>query len=415
MQKRGTGILFLLALLIAAGALFQDFRFDSTLTNEHTTAVAVEREFGALDASLASFRAAQTGYVATGQVPASWMTRANERLQALESALLARKTASSDPDALKRYDAAVEALTALKHVDGQIRSAVDLSDRTRASELVFQDAEDAASRLSAELGAARTIEQQASIRRTGQTATLRIALNGAAVLLIMVITAYFGRSLSVAGAKSPPTMAQMIRDLPPPVKTGAPTAPSAAVPAQVPVHPPAPAPAPATSGGITTSGPLIHRPAALAAAAELCVDLARLLDSRDIPALLERASSVLDAKGIMIWSLDAGEGVLRPSLAHGYSEKVTRKIRPLPVGDENITSQALRSLQPQTMAGAGPGDAAAIAIPLISSAGCVGVMAAEIRQSRPHSDVVSLARIIAAQFTTLVAPGDDALGRTAEA
>ena len=173
--------------------------------------------------------------------------------------------------------------------------------------------------------------------------------------------------------------------------------------------------APSVSGAIAASGPLLQRPAALAAAAELCVDLARLLDSRDIPALLERASSVLDAKGIMIWSVDSGDGVLRPSLSHGYSERVTRKMRPLAVGDENITSQALRSLQPQTMAGAGPGDSAAIAIPLIASTGCVGVMAAEIRQSRPHSDVVSLARIIAAQFTTLVTPADEALGRTAEA
>jgi hypothetical protein len=124
---------------------------------------------------------------------------------------------------------------------------------------------------------------------------------------------------------------------------------------------------------------------------------------------------VLDAKGIMIWSVDSDEGLLRPSLSHGYSEKVTRKIRPLPMSDENITSQAMRSLQPQTLAGAGPGDSAAIAIPMIGSMGCVGVMAAEIRQSRPHNDVIALARIIAAQFTTLVAPADEALGRTAEA
>lgn len=416
MRKRGTGILFLVALLIAAGALFQDFRFDSTLTNEHTASVTVERDLGALDASLASFRAAQAGYIATGQVPASWMTRANERLQALETALLARKSGSTEPEALKRYDAAVEALGALKNVDGQIRSSVELGDRIRATELVFHDAEDAANRVAAEIGAARTIEQQASIQRIGRTAIMRIALNGAAVLLIVVITAYFARSISILVAKPPVTTAQMIRDLPPPVKAGTQAAGAPApAPVPAPTPPPTPAPLPAASGAFATAGPLVQRPAALAAAAELCVDLARLLDSRDIPALLERASSVLDAKGIMIWAVDSDEGVLRPSLTHGYSEKVTRKIRPLPVGDENITSQALRSLQPQTMAGAGPGDSAAIAIPLIASTGCVGVMAAEIRQSHPDRDVVSLARIIAAQFTTLVAPAEDVLGRTAEA
>jgi hypothetical protein len=117
------------------------------------------------------------------------------------------------------------------------------------------------------------------------------------------------------------------------------------------------------------------KPATLAATAELCVDLARLLDGRDVQALLARASEVLGAKGIMIWSADAGSEQLRPSLAHGYSEKVLRKLQPLAMGDENITSQTYRTMKPQSMNGNHGGDSMAIAVPLISTGGCVGVMA----------------------------------------
>ena len=44
----------------------------------------------------------------------------------------------------------------------------------------------------------------------------------------------------------------------------------------------------------------------------------RVIDSRDVPALLERAASVLDAKGIILWIAEAGATTLRPSISHGY-------------------------------------------------------------------------------------------------
>jgi hypothetical protein len=117
----------------------------------------------------------------------------------------------------------------------------------------------------------------------------------------------------------------------------------------------------------------------------------------------------------MIWSADADKSHLMPSLCQGYGENVLRRLRPLQADDDNITSLAFRTMQPQTMPGSTLGDSAAIAVPLITPAGCVGVLAAEVRQSRPHPDVVPLARIIAAQFSTLVGPQDAALPRAADA
>ena len=137
---------------------------------------------------------------------------------------------------------------------------------------------------------------------------VRLALNGLALVLITIIALYFGRASSILAAAPEPTMAQMIRELPPPVKGAARAAPSA-------------------SDGACRDPESRHavpRPVSLSAAAELCGDLARILDGRDVQALLERTAILLDAKGLMIWLVDTGGAILRPSMCHGYPDKVLR-------------------------------------------------------------------------------------------
>jgi hypothetical protein len=56
------------------------------------------------------------------------------------------------------------------------------------------------------------------------------------------------------------------------------------------------------------------------------------------------------------------------------------------------------------MNGASVTDPAAIAIPLLTGTGCVGVMAAELKHNRPPADLMPIARIVGAQFSALVAP-----------
>jgi hypothetical protein len=257
----------------------------------------------------------------------------------------------------------------------------------------------------------RKLEQAAHANGSGSAATWRAGINAMALLVLVAACGLMARAVSQVAPRAASSTAQMIKDLPPAVKSGSHTSLSlTGAPAAAPVTPVPPAPAAAAPNPAVAPA---LRPATLAATADICVDLARLLDGRDVPGLLARASAVLDAKGIMIWSADAG--VLRPSLAHGYGEKVLRKLKPLAIADENITSQTFRTLQPQTMDGVQGGDATAIAVPLISTGGCVGVMAAEIRNGRSHHDSIALARIIAAQFATIVGPAEDGLSKAAEA
>jgi hypothetical protein len=65
--------------------------------------------------------------------------------------------------------------------------------------------------------------------------------------------------------------------------------------------------------------------------------------------------------------------------------------------------------------GAGSSAAGAIAVPLVTANGCTGVLAAELRETKMVSDATALARIIAAQFATIIAPTPAVGARAAEA
>jgi hypothetical protein len=123
---------------------------------------------------------------------------------------------------------------------------------------------------------------------------------------------------------------------------------------------------------------------------------------------------VLDARGIVLWAVDADGARLHPSICHGYSDRVVQKLRPLQIDADNVTSLAFRSNQPQTINGAAPTDSAAIAIPLLTGSGCVGVLAAELRHNRPPADLMPVARILGAQFSTLIGVPETSARRTAQ-
>jgi len=387
-----------LIVLLAAGTLVQDFRFDSLLARERANAAAIDRDLASIIGSIADLRAAQAGYVATGQAPAAWMTRATEAFDRVTRGLEARKTAAPNADALAKYDGALKAVANLGSIDSRVRESVAQEDRLHAGDLIFIDAQQAADAAQSELTGARAAEEQAATQRTSRLAMMRLGMNGLAIVFITIIALYFGRSLSILRNAPPASTAQMIKDLPPPVK-GTSTLNLSSGPS---TQPATPAPA------VTAPAGPAPRPVSLSAAAELCVDLARLLDGRDVPGLLERTAMLLDAKGIMIWAVDTGGALLRPSMCHGYSEKILTRLRPLQVDGDNVTSLAFRSMQAQSFPGATAADSGAIAVPLITASGCVGVLAAEVRPGKPHPDLLPVARIVAAQFSTLVNPLDAA-------
>jgi len=142
----------------------------------------------------------------------------------------------------------------------------------------------------------------------------------------------------------------------------------------------------------------------LAQVATLCADLARLADTRTLPSLLERAAGVLDASGVVLWIADPDGRELSPIVVHGYPPHLATRMGTILRDAENVTAAALRTGLTQTMKADAISNGA-IAVPLVSSGGCVGVMAAEVKNGgEQHGALLAAAAVIAAQLATLVGP-----------
>jgi transcriptional regulator with XRE-family HTH domain len=139
----------------------------------------------------------------------------------------------------------------------------------------------------------------------------------------------------------------------------------------------------------------------LVAAAHLCTSLGRVLDARDVAPLLEDAARILDAVGLIVWSWDPRARTLRPSLAHGYSDRVLAQLPKVRRDSDNAIAAAFRSAEPRIVDGAGRATGAVV-VPLMAPRGCVGVLALELRDGgEQHESVRALATILAAQMANL--------------
>jgi hypothetical protein len=394
MSKRGLGLVLVLtfAVAIGAAALLQDFRFDRSLAHERESAEHISRRLESTLLAVANLRGAQAGYLAAGQGPDFWMKRAGEMAADVEKGLSDVQAATTSPEARARYDAAMSILGGINSLDQKARDDITNGERLLASDVIFMDLTESTQRLNAEIAAAREIDRASSEARIAELRRWRFQLGAGAIGLLTAI-------LLGLGLRRPRQAVAIEPAVDAPIDAPAPTPVVAAVPPIV----AAPAEAP--------EGPRVN----LADAAQVCVDLARVLDGHDVPPLLERAAVVLDAKGLVLWVADPAGATLRPSLTHGYSDKVLKRLRPLQVDSDNVTSLAFRSMQSQTLSSRSNGLTDAIAVPLITSTGCIGVLAAEVMQPVDGNDRLSVARMFAAQLATLITPDAASAAKTAEA
>ena len=134
-------------------------------------------------------------------------------------------------------------------------------------------------------------------------------------------------------------------------------------------------------GGTAAGGvrPSAHAPANidLLAAANLCEKLAQADASSDVTLLLREAVRVLDAVGLIVWAWDARAAELKPALAEGYSASVLAQLPKVRRDTDNATAAAFRSARTCAVR-AGDTDTAALAVPVMSPGGCVGVLTVEL-------------------------------------
>ena len=138
--------------------------------------------------------------------------------------------------------------------------------------------------------------------------------------------------------------------------------------------------------------------------AQLCSELARITESRQLPALLERAAKVLEASGIIAWVADPGGRELRPAMSFGYADQIVAKMGSIPRDAGNAVAGAYRAAAIRTVAGDGATNGALVA-PLMTADGCIGVLSAEMKTgSEKDESSQALATIFASQLATLVSP-----------
>ena len=381
-RRLGLVLVLTFSVAVVAGALVEGFRLDDQLSRERASVDALNQRQHAAALALSNLRGAQAAYFAAGQGPAFWQTRATEASARVEESITDLQAQAVSDSAKPHYQAAMAALGSLNGLDQKARDELaQESDRT-AADTVFTEAAASATQLESEIMSAGADEASVRGVRIGRLQTRHVQVEAAALgaLLLAVLVLGFLRRPPVAVA-APLEEPLALRS----------TIPAVAPP---PVRPPADSPAPSLD---------------LASASQICVDLARVLDSQDLPPILGRAAAVLGAKGIVLWVADTSGALLRPSLAHGYSDRVLQRLGPLQADADNVTSLAFRSMQPQTLADAARGTPNAIAVPLISATGCTGVLSAEVTSGQAGADIVAIARMFAAQLATLVTPSETAL------
>lgn len=152
----------------------------------------------------------------------------------------------------------------------------------------------------------------------------------------------------------------------------------------------------------TTGHPEPDFPPDLSDVARLCTEFCRVLETRDVAPLLEHVAELLDAVGLIVWVWDPQWTVLKPALAHGYSDEMLAKLPRVRRETDNATAASFRSAQTLVVKGDDQ-TSGAVVVPLMTPAGCTGVFAVELQHGREQRESVrALATIFAAQLSTFV-------------
>lgn len=373
-------VLVAIAIGVTAGYFLRTTELNLAATRDAANALRERRD--ALVATLADLRASQVAYVARGQGDGFWMSHVSKLLPSFGQQMAAFKDSLSAPAAQADLEPAAAAMENFQKLDARAQEYVKSGDPLLASDLIFSDGLGAIATATSQVQAALTDELQ--VRDAATTALqLRqlLTLGGAAagVLLILVVLGFTG---------------------------------AAAAPMVEPLSPPAVA----AAEPMTVTKIVGLNPASLATAAKVCTEMARVAETRQLPALLERSAKILGATGMIVWVADPSGRELRPVMAFGYQDQMVARLGTIPRDAANAAAAAYRSGELRTANGTATVNGALVA-PLVTADGCIGVLAAEMKGgSEKDEGSQALASIFAAQLATLVSPPSSAaLTRAAEA
>lgn len=416
-------VIALLALGAAGAAAFRVFQYEHRLASAAASTRAAEYAVESAANHISEIKAAVAAYVAPGQGQDVWAARVSMLLEKLRAswgeldraAMSAGITFTAEADIFDRLEAAEE----------RARHHARAGQTLMAGELIFTEVRELLDALRLDTARARdeitqrSDWQQVQIRREQALLTLGAAGVMAMAILVLVpagrmteanvsgapehrtapVVAAAPAHRTASAAARPATQASSGATSPKPAIAGgggpsAPVAPDATAgqpPRNIPI-------VRVGSIGPTTPVP----PITLTEAAAVCTDLGRVSQSNEIGTLLERAGRVLSASGVIVWMASENRDELFPVVSSGYDERLFARIGSIRRDASNLTASAFRDGGARTSP-KGCSSAAALAVPLLTPQGPIGIFSAEFRElSEVDSDRLALATIFAAQLANLL-------------
>lgn len=366
MHSRIARVMLVAGLLMAGVGAGIQLRFllghSRQLADDYRELVA---QLGRFEAQLADLSTGQSAYVAPGQPDAPWLERVSVLTARLPSELAAIKARARSADSATAVQSVSEALSKVAAADASARDYLGQEQELMAADVVFGEGRDAiiAARSSTALiakseGAAFDAEQAADQQKALIVAAVTAGLWVIGILLLMPRTG--------TAKETATTLAEITR-----------------VPVPERVDPAVPPPT-----------------IDLAAAADLCTALSRVVTSAALPDMLARAAALIDAPGVIVWMGSGDE--LFAGMSHGYDPRSIRRLGAIPRDADNATAEAWRTGELRTVVGDMVSNGAIVA-PMFGPESCVGVLAAEVRHGReqdPATQAVTL--MIAAQLATVI-------------
>jgi CHASE3 domain sensor protein len=437
MKSRAVRLSLLVFFVVALGVTAYLFWKTESAERSHAAArESFEADVRSAARQVVDLRGAQQAYVATGQENPFWFSRVASILSNVRPRVDALRTAALAADARTELDAAAGSLQDFEQMDNRARDFVRRGELDRAADLIFSSGTELTENAVSGLDRAAAVE--AGLRNEEAATAARRQLfalatgGGAAVLVLLLLypTGAEDRVHVMSPAVHQSGTPRLLADRAPASHgarhegslgvehegwTSAKRASQAAAgtaPAAEPVQAPSagvpdlPLAVPEMAEPVATYVPSPAPAAAFnfGAVASLCTELSRIDDTMALPPLLERAAHVLDAVGIILWIADPDARELTPVLAQGYPQHLVTRLGTIPRHAENATAAAFRTSLLQTVV-ADEVSNGAIAAPLVTCGGCVGVMAAEVRgDGARETPKLASACIIAAQLASLVGP-----------
>lgn len=366
------------------------------LAEERSSEQAFTDLVWAVPLALADLRSAQQAYVADGQDREYWTAQADAHLEAVLRSIDDLKQ-GADPGTLAELDEAVAVVADIRELDADARGLIGSDQPLQASDEIFTRGLELFARATAHVQTAWQAERAARADAMGAARSTQTSMSwlvAGVFFLSLLALAPLSRSEESAEADEYDAAEAAALSMLPPNRPAS----------DEHDRPPADGGEAKDDDGAPTAEPAVPD---LGATAALCTDFSNLTDQKQIPALLARTATLMNASGLVVWVHDENARALQPALEHGYPAGTLGRLGSIPRTADNPTAAAFASRRIQVVA-SDESDAGALAAPLMAADRCIGVLSAELRDGWESSDAVqATASIVAAQLAPLL-PADAA-------